>query len=324
MYFKYNYYYYFCRKFIKTFLSAIEASSLTDVLEDNVASVQTSFLIYSIKRTYMKIKITLALAVLSIFVACTGGKNQEKNSVKAEENSEAMRLLQGIWLDQDEDIPSFWAKGDSLFYPDTTSMPARFSVIGDTLIIEGEGEDDVKYPIVKQSEHIFEFQNKSGETIHLVKGDSVNDSHFFVVAKPVILNQLKTIKRDTVIFAANERYHLYVQVNPTRQKVYKQTINDDGVVVENVYYDNSIRFIIFHGNQRCYQHDFHRDDFKKIVPVEFFRNSVLSDLVYKSHNADGVHYIAHLAVPDSPSLYEIDVFVDYKGKSVQMSLVDGE
>ena len=111
----------------------------------------------------MKIKITLAIAFLSLLAACSGGKNQGENSAKTEVNAEAMRLLQGIWLDQDEDIPSFWAKGDSLFYPDTTSMPARFSVIGDTLVIEGEGEDNVRYPIVKQTEHIFEFQNKSGE-----------------------------------------------------------------------------------------------------------------------------------------------------------------
>ena len=65
-------------------------------------------------------------------------------------------------------------------------------------------------------------------------------------------------------------------------------------------------------------------DFKKIVPAEFFKNSVLSDLVYKSHDAEGVHYLAHLAVPDSPSLYEIDVFVDYKGKDVRLSLDDGD
>ena len=271
---------------------------------------------------------TLNAVILLLFVCHGGflvscGETKKDVGVTKEivEDSEAKRLLQGVWIDEDEGVPSFWAMGDSLFYADTTSMPARFCIIADTLIIEGASK--VKYPIVKQTEHIIEFINPGGENVHLVKGDSASSVEFFSKAKPIALNQLQTIKRDTVIFAAQERYHVYVQVNPTRQKVYKQTINDDGVVVENVYYDNSIRFIIFHGAQRVYQHDFHRDDFKKLVPEDFFRKSVLSDLVYYSHDGSSVSYVAQLAIPDSFSSYEVLLTFDYKGSLRHMSLVQG-
>ena len=257
----------------------------------------------------------------SFLAACGGAKNGDAPKKEKLEDLEAKRMLQGIWVDENEGAPSFWAKGDSLFFADTTSIPAHFSIIADTLVIEGA--TNVKYPIVKQSEHVFEFVNQGGENVHLVKGDSTTNAVFFSDAKPVVLNQLQTIKRDTVIFASDERYHVYVQVNPTRQKVFKQTINNDGVVVENVYYDNSIRFIIFHGANRVYQHDFHRDDFKKLVPEGFFMSSVLSDLVYYSHDATTVSYVAQLAIPDSFSSYEVLLTFNLKGALSRMSLVQG-
>ncbi len=54
------------------------------------------------------------------------------------------------------------------------------------------------------------------------------------------LNQNTLIKRDTVVVRGDEKYHLYVQVNPTSYKVYKSSYNDDGVEVDNVYYDNIV------------------------------------------------------------------------------------
>ena len=251
-------------------------------------------------------------------VACQEGNKERVPTL--EEDLQAKKMMQGIWLDADDDAPSFRVKGDSIFYPDTTSQPVRFWIAADTFYIEGAFK--TSYPIVKQSEQVLQFKDQSGEVVHLLKSNDIEDIHYFDHCSTVVLNQRQTIKRDTVFFAANERYHTYVQVNPTKQKVIKPSINDDGMEVENVYYDNSIRFILFHGAQRVYQHDFHREDFKRLVPEEFLRQSVLSDLVFGSAGGDGVRYVAQLAIPDSFSSYEIEILVTYRGQ-MSMAVVAG-
>ena len=54
-------------------------------------------------------------------------------------------MLQGIWVDSETGDVSFQVKGDTIFYSDTTSMPAYFKVVGDSLIL-GSG---TSYGIVK-------------------------------------------------------------------------------------------------------------------------------------------------------------------------------
>ena len=57
------------------------------------------------------------------------------------------------------------------FYPDTTSMPVAFKVLADTLVLNGAKSS--KYPILKQTAHLFIFANQNGEQIKLVKsGDA--------------------------------------------------------------------------------------------------------------------------------------------------------
>ena len=148
----------------------------------------------------------------------------------------------------------------------------------------------------------------------LAKSDGKELEQAFEQEPSVTLNQRKTIKRDTVVFSGADRYHCYVQVNPTKQKVFKSKINDDGVSVDNVYYDNSIRVSIFEGRSRIYQHDFHKEDFARLVPQDFLRQSILSDILVIDNDAESVNYNAHLVMPDSPSSYIINVKISYKGK----------
>lgn len=47
-------------------------------------------------------------------------------------------MLQGIWLnDDDEDDVAFRVKGDTIYYPDSTSQPVYFYIAGDTLVMKG-------------------------------------------------------------------------------------------------------------------------------------------------------------------------------------------
>lgn len=252
----------------------------------------------------------LVLVVISAILAACGGKGQK--AVEPAEDLNAKKLLQGIWVDAETGDLSFQAEGDSIFYPDSMNVPAKFMIVGDTLFLQGSNM--TKYPIVKQTEHLFQFINQNGDVVKLNKSDGKELEQAFEQEPSVTLNQRKTIKRDTVVFSGADRYHCYVQVNPTKQKVFKSKINDDGVSVDNVYYDNSIRVSIFEGRSRIYQHDFHKEDFARLVPQDFLRQSILSDILVIDNDAESVNYNAHLVLPDSPSSYIINVKISYKGK----------
>lgn len=48
----------------------------------------------------------------------------DKHEAAQEEDLAAKKMLQGIWLnDDDEDDVAFRAKGDTIYYPDSTSQP---------------------------------------------------------------------------------------------------------------------------------------------------------------------------------------------------------
>jgi hypothetical protein len=59
-------------------------------------------------------------------------------------------------------------------------------------------------------------------------------------------------KTDSVVFYGGERYHWYIAINPTRYRVMKTTYTDDGMGVENVYYDNIIHVSLYKGAQKLY------------------------------------------------------------------------
>ena len=58
----------------------------------------------------------------------------------------------------------FRVEGDTIYYPDPTDQPAAFRIIADSLVLSQQ-----RYPIIRQDEHLFWFQNQSGDIIKLVK-----------------------------------------------------------------------------------------------------------------------------------------------------------
>ena len=254
------------------------------------------------------------MSVPLLFAFCG---NKERASEVPVENAEAKKMLQGIWLDADNGDPSFRVSGDTIYYPDSISMPVCFRIVGDTLILEGA--NTVKYPIVKQDVHLFQFVNRSGEVVKLVKSESADDRDAFDTETPIALNQRQTIKRDTVLNIGQQRYHCYVQVNPSTYKVYKTGYNDDGVAVDNIYYDNSIYLAMFKGSARVYSHEFHKQDFARLVPQDFLKQSILSDMLFNYSDTAAVHYNALLAIPDTPGSYIVDIAVGFKG-GMKMSI----
>lgn len=251
-------------------------------------------------------------ACLTAALVCCGIRS-DRHKAEVQEDTAAKKMLQGIWLnDDDEDDVAFRVKGDTIYYPDSTSQPVYFYIADDTLVMKGVNVS--KYPIVKQAAHIFQFKVQNGDIVKLVKTKDESYLREFTSQPPVVLNQNTLIKRDTVVEGGEEKLHLYVQVNPTSYKVFKSSYNDDGVEVDNVYYDNIVNINVFHGARKIFGQDFHKQDFMHVVPQEFLKQAILSDIIFMKVDTDGVHYKAVLAMPDSSVSYQVELVVSLQGK----------
>lgn len=256
----------------------------------------------------------LCLILLGAFIV-TGCRKQETNKDKSDlvqEDLQAKKLLQGVWVNEDDEEVAFRAKGDSIYYPDTTSVPARFYVIKDTLYMQGQDTDE--YKIVKQTPHLFVFKNQNGDVIRLNKSNDPIDLAAFKRTRTVPLNQNTLIKRDTVVNVAEQRYHIYTQVNPTTYKVYKSNYNEDGVGIDNIYYDNIVHVSIYEGANRLFSRDFRKEDFKTVLPKHFYDQCILSDLVMVNLDRRRTVFQAILPIPDSTVNYIVDVTISHDGK----------
>lgn len=251
-----------------------------------------------------------ALAFIISFGSCRKSKNAGQQ--QQEENREAKQMLQGIWVDEDEQDVAFKAKGDTIFYPDSTSQPVYFQIIGDSLVLHGASES--KYAILKQTKYLFVFKNQNGDQVKLVRSDDPDDATFFTSNRPQALNQGMLIKRDTVLAYNGERYHCYVQVNPTTYKVVSTSYNDEGVGVDNVYYDNIINLNVYHGAEKLFGGDFRKQQFKGKAPSQFLTQGILSDMTLQNVDEKGIHYVASLIIPGaSMSSYQVEITVGYDG-----------
>lgn len=255
----------------------------------------------------------------AVMIGCASCKKSSQPSASPTEDLQAKKLLQGVWISGDDESPVLMAKGDTIFYPDSTSMPVAFRINADTLYLKGR--TTLAYPIELQTEHAFSFRNADGELVSLVKSEDAADFTYFEMQQPVVLNQRRLIKRDTVVAGPADRYHCYVQVNPTTYKVYKTSFNDSGMEVSNVYYDNTVHFAIFRGAQRLYSHDFRKQDFARLLPMVDMSETVLSDMEFDSADDGGIRYVALLGIPDTATSYVVEVTVNYQGR-LSMKVAD--
>lgn len=227
------------------------------------------------------------------------------------ESREAKALLQGTWMDGETEDVLFQMKGDTVYYSDSTSMPAYYKVVGDTLYIGNSG-----YHIEKQTDHILWFKNQNGEVMKLEKLDAeeLQDTEEIQQPKTTIQTLTEVLKRDTVVFKDGQRYHCYIAINPTRYKVISHTVNEDGLDVDEVYYDNIVNVSIFKGGTQIFKRDLHKKDYVKQVKSDFLEKAVFNDMNFKEVDAQGFHFIASLCVPNGASCYLVDNIVSDKGE----------
>ena len=254
------------------------------------------------KKKYLPLLLVSALLVL---LSCG-----QPAQAPLEENREAKSMLQGIWIEEESEEVSFRAEGDTIFYPDSTSQPASFSVMGDSLLIGTHS-----YHIVKQTPHLFWFQNQMGDVVKLRKSDDpLHEQDFAAESHSAVVIADKVVKRDSVVFYNGERYHWYIDINPTKYKVVKTTYNDDGVSVDNIYYDNIIHISIFKGSARLYSSNLRKQQYAQYVPENFLQQAILGNMQFDRVDAQGFHFAATLCIPDGASCYMVSTDVSFDGQ----------
>lgn len=256
----------------------------------------------------------LGYVIISVVLAVFAGCGQRKGSVEpAPESKQAKQLLQGIWSDEETEDLVFQMQGDSVYYADSTSMPAYFRVYKDTLYIGSA----VRYYIEKHTEHVLWFKGANGELVKLVKlvkDDNDDEEEVFEHNKAQILSLTEVLKKDTVVSFGGNRYHLYIAVNPTKYKVVRHTVNEDGLDVENVYYDNIIHLSVFQGDRQFYSSNFRKQQYQQHMPAQFFEQAVLNNMEYERTDEKGFHLHVSLCTPGDASCYLIEHVVSFDGQ----------
>ena len=259
----------------------------------------------------MKKLLTISLLV-GVLVAC----NQNNPSVLPEDK-EAKALLQGVWVDEESGDVSFKVNGDTIYFSDATSMPAYFRIYEDSLYL-GSG---TSYGIVKQTEHLFWFNNQNGDLLKLEKSDGTDEGVGNEHTAPSILTYTHQVKIDSVVSYNRNRYHWYIAINPTKYKVAKRSYNEDGLEVENVYYDNIMHVSVFLGANKIFSSDFHKQQYKGLVPDAFLDEAILANMEYSHIDAQGLHFNATLCIPDGATCYMVESTISYTGVA-SMKLVE--
>lgn len=264
----------------------------------------------------MKILSISIIGVCLLLMASCKPRESSPDVAEAQESAEAKAMMQGIWIESETQEVAFRAEGDTIYYPDTTSQPAYFCIIGDSICLGPN-----RYPIVKQSEFTFWMKNQAGDLRKFIKSETEDDTIAFVNQKPEILMANEVIKKDSVVFFDGERYHWYVAVNPTKYKVVKTSYTSEGVGVENVYYDNIIHISLFKGTACLYSQDFNKKMYADNVPAEFLGQAILGNMQYDHVDSRGIHFNAMLCIPDGASCYLVETLISFNG-NMKMKLLE--
>ena len=191
-------------------------------------------------------------------------------------------------------------EGDTIYYADAQSTPIAFKIMRD--ILYTYGNDTTYYKIDKQGEHIFWFHSITDNVIKLHKSEDLNDSIYFVRKK-----------RDSVVTYNGTRYRAYVYINPSKMRVIKTTYSEDGISMDNVYYDNVMHICVYEGKKSLFASDITKQMFDKVVPADFLAQSILSDTKFVKVNRNGFHYQAVLAIPETSIYSVVNMEVSFKG-----------
>lgn len=254
--------------------------------------------------------ITTSLLTI-LLIACNNTKKQ--NSLEQSENVKAKELMQGIWIDDESDIPLLFIKGDTIYYANSQSTPVYFKIIKDTLYTFGN--ELARYQIDKQTEYSFSFHSLADNIVKLHKSEDPNDSLAFS-GKPVEIIPIYTevTQKDSVVFYNGIRYRAYVYINPSKIKVIKTIYSEEGISMDNIYYDNIMHICIYEGRKCLFSSDITKQMLENVISTDFLQQSILSEMNFKNVDRKGFHYQATVCIPESSVCNIADLSVSFDGK----------
>lgn len=229
-------------------------------------------------------------------------------------------MLQGVWLDDETDMPLMRISGDTIYYADPQNAPVYFKVLRDTIYLRGNTL--TAYKIDRQTEYSFWFHSLSDDIVKLYKSDNPEDTlAFFTQEVEVIPSTSEVIKKDSVVMYKGTRYRGYVYINPSKMKVIKTVYSDEGIGVDNVYYDNVIHICVYEGKKLLYGKDITKKVFATIFPEEVLNQTILSDMNFINVDGKGYHYEAMLRIPES-SVYHLVSLTIGTDKQLHIKMVE--
>ena len=257
-------------------------------------------------------RICTLIAYISLLTACSS-QPKKHPSEEEKEDLRAKELLQGIWVDDMTDTPLLRIKGDSLYYIDASVRPMTFKIINDSLKVYGQ--QTISYHIKKQGKFFFWIESAMGDILQLSKAESDDMASLLSAQQPEVSVQpvREVIRKDHVVHFNNTRYRGYVYINPTDIKVIQPEITEEGLEIENIYYDNIIHICVYEGKKSLFARDMKKQDFEPLVPSEYFKRAILTDMNFMGVNEKGYQYQATLCVPNSASCYLVNISIAKDG-----------
>ena len=164
--------------------------------------------------------------------------------------------------------------------------------------------DVYKRQIDRQTEYSFWFHSLADEIVKLHKSENPEDILAFENKEVEVIPITEVMKKDSVVMYKGIRYRGYVYINPSKMKVIRTSYSEDGISVDNVYYDNVIHICVYEGRQMLYGKDITKKMFAGIFPTETLNQMILADMNFMGVNNKGYQYQATLCVPES-SVYSL-------------------
>lgn len=258
----------------------------------------------------MKKQLLTELFCVIVLTACGTGK-ERRNAV---EDSTAKALLQGVWIDDETELPMMRIEGDTIYHANPQNAPVTFRVLRDTMYVYGN--NTAAYKIDRQTEYSFWFHSLyADEVVKLHKSESPEDVLVFDNKEvEVIPTTTEVVKKDSVVMYEGTRYRGYVYINPSKMKVVRSSYSEGGISVDNVYYDNVIHICVYQGRRMLYGKDVTKKMFADVFPEEVLSQMILADMEFMGVNGEGYLYRAVLRVPESSVSSLVDITIGFDNR----------
>ncbi len=268
--------------------------------------------------------ITIVCTTILIVGCMNNTKNNDSIAREVQSNPIAKELLQGIWFLSDSDTPFLKVAGDSLCFYEQPGTVMAFNIVQDSLYTFGSGT--YGYKIDKQSEYMFWFHSISNHVIKLYKSENLEDTIYFehndtVEENPVVEDQ-EVVQRDSIVYFDNTRYHGYAFINPSSFKVYKPMYSDDGIRIDQIYYDNVIYICVYQGTEKLFGQNIYKDHFKDILESNFFNAVILADMDFIGVDETNYYFQAKVEIPNSLVYDLIKISVNINTQELLCELLD--